>query len=212
MPTRGTTRDFFRPTAPKRISIHVPTRGTTGVSSSGSLSGDFNPRAHEGHDVPPVVGVADTLEFQSTCPRGARPADCFCGLRQEILISIHVPTRGTTNIQSFVDVSLLFQSTCPRGARRSACCPHSGYSDFNPRAHEGHDVLLYVFVDAELDFNPRAHEGHDLKLKLLIVSTSISIHVPTRGTTIYTRHITIHYVISIHVPTRGTTQNSEIFT
>ena len=32
------------------ISIHVPTRGTTAISSVTESWDNFNPRAHEGHD------------------------------------------------------------------------------------------------------------------------------------------------------------------
>ena len=120
---------------------------------------DFNPRAHEGHDLF-LHGYHQQQVFQSTCPRGARLKHLLISIH--VNISIHVPTRGTTT-----------------GDIRSAGCNR----DFNPRAHEGHDwVLERFFSDTrisihvptrgttekrtsiyyDIHFNPRAHEGHDV--------------------------------------------------
>ena len=140
--------------------------------------------------------------FQSTCPRGARQLDIrslanWC-------ISIHVPTRGTTMSSTRLFRTSKFQSTCPRGARRSA--------------------LQHIPRSAH--FNPRAHEGHDDQYLHGCGGIRISIHVPTRGTTLipelgdthrifqstcprgarlYIDQAVHRYAISIHVPTRGTT-------
>ena len=81
-----------------RVSIHAPTRGATRGRGAGTRTrGCFNPRAHEGRDSPPSpvssarcpVSIhaptrgatwtvldpkAFTALFQSTRPRGARPA------------------------------------------------------------------------------------------------------------------------------------------
>ena len=157
----------------------MPTRGTTGCRITKCACGYFNPRAHEGHDTNSSY------------------------LRQVSLISIHVPTRGTTVKISSLITSSLFQSTCPRGARRTRDIEYlyvyisihvptrgttcSGFGAlllqyFNPRAHEGHDLLcgrlslIFGFqstcprgarlntmmnVKKNVHFNPRAHEGHD---------------------------------------------------
>ena len=100
------------------ISIHMPMRGTTNTRSGRRplphfnpraheghdprevydrlAATDFNPRAHEGHDFILLVLMLTRQLFQSTCPRGARHTVfspfSFCG------ISIHVPTRGTTEV------------------------------------------------------------------------------------------------------------------
>ena len=79
-----------------RISIHVPTRGTTKQISTGPAYRYFNPRAHEGHDVV-LADVLDDVAFQSTCPRGARRW-LSRWLHHPTQISIHVPTRGTTHL------------------------------------------------------------------------------------------------------------------
>ena len=57
--------------------------------------------------------------------------------------------------------------------------------DFNPRTHEGYDNATYVLLQTRNNFNPRTHEGYDVydvvtawRLK------TISIHVPTKGTTL----------------------------
>ena len=159
MPTRGTTcypgryinNILFQSTCPRGarpnpadpstgiiISIHVPTRGTTGSVT---------------------IHIVEA-PFQSTCPRGARPAARAAAAPGDI--SIHVPTRGTTiHMMIFHQFHHEFQSTCPRGARRGL------KQDFPPYG----------------DFNPRAHEGHDIRHLTTIAILKISIHVPTRGTT-----------------------------
>ena len=51
VPTRGTTSCWYSPVYPHFISIHVPTRGTTYVNHTyGVHSIDFNPRAYTRHD------------------------------------------------------------------------------------------------------------------------------------------------------------------
>ena len=78
------------------------------------------------------------------------------------MISIHVPTRGTTS-----SLPLL-----------------QAFTYFNPRAHEGHDPAECIPAESCLYFNPRAHEGHDAESNQGGDMVSISIHVPTRGTTL----------------------------
>ena len=79
------------------------------------------------------------------------------------MISIHVPTRGTT-----------FPLT--------AAIPCS--YNFNPRSHKGNDILSFFFAVSIPYFNPRSHKGNDLLMLCNPYITIISIHVPTRGTTI----------------------------
>ena len=96
----------------------------------------FNPRAHEGHDLK-ARPLLEARRFQSTCPRGARQSKA--AYWSACKISIHVPTRGTTS------------DTCKLGAD----------VNFNPRAHEGHDLCSSGHRAFARYFNPRAHEGHD---------------------------------------------------
>ena len=143
------------------------------------------------------------LLFQSTCPRGARPA----------IVTVHI-------------FELPFQSTCPRGARRCAACTIVVWLHFNPRAHEGHDPLQDGFRSEADDFNPRAHEGHDVPRLNQSIPIQFQSTCPRgarlggvvdgrfcglfqstcpRGARL--RHVIIIHAapISIHVPTRGTT-------
>ena len=99
------------------------------------------------------------------------------------VISIHVPTRGTTPIAIVIGLSWYISIHVPtRGTTRDDVV--SGDEKyFNPRAHEGHDrgcalddspdlfqstcprgarQLKHTHGDTSLNFNPRAHEGHDL--------------------------------------------------
>ena len=162
------------------ISIHVPTRGTTLIDKLWFIDNNFNPRAHEGHDVPHRA-VRWIMVFQSTCPRGARPRAAMRS--HELEISIHVPTRGTTSVPSVRDGVISFQSTCPRGARpvpRLRAPLWQGISIHVPtRGTTSHIITLIIIQN----FNPRAHEGHDCLLSPGCCDATISIHVPTRGTT-----------------------------
>ena len=127
---------------------------------------------------------------------------CRCISRR--YISIHVPTRGTT--------CCIISFSCIN-------------KHFNPRAHEGHDVRVCVFVRF-LYFNPRAHEGHDLLLLVLLrdlvifqstcprgarrpggTSSSSVVFQSTcpRGARHWGDGQSVDFYISIHVPTRGTT-------
>ena len=139
VPTRGTTKWFFTNYYMYDISIHVPTRGTTLQPKEPTTVCYFNPRAHEGHDHGSEQGSPDCnisihvptrgttrvlkvvlplVQFQSTCPRGAR--------RRR--------RHQTLPLQPF-------QSTCPRGARLLFSLSFLLFFHFNPRAHEGHDKI-----------------------------------------------------------------------
>ena len=184
-PTRGATLQRNCNTAIRAISIHAPTRGATLcafplpdpyifqstlprgerlVSSWDTLITsvhfnprshegsdaelrnnpvhlrNFNPRSHEGSDNTFTNGNPIRIQFQSTLPRGERPTAPYdWQLPQE------------------------FQSTLPRGERLSEQTHDRLTYDFNPRSHEGSDVVLHVSYD---------------------VFKLISIHAPTRGATL----------------------------
>ena len=78
------------------------------------------------------------------------------------MISIHAPTRGATCwwIRDFS--KSVFQSTLPRGERLLYFLGYIRDTNFNPRSHEGSDLVAAGFYRAD-DF--------------------ISIHAPTRGAT-----------------------------
>ena len=99
-------------------------------------------------------------------------------------VSIHVPTRGTTILSYASLSSRQFQSTFPRGER----------------------LITDKEVQDMESFNPRSHEGNDSPLRRLSQHyRSVSIHVPTRGTTGCMHTLWLLHGVSIHVPTRGTT-------
>ena len=123
--------------------------------------------------------------FQSTLPRGERLAQQYewdsitvisihaptrgateRGRRyfRTTIISIHAPTRGATPCRQKKSSMQIFQSTLPRGERPSAERLGGVLWDFNPRSHEGSDLLW---------------SGYRTKLR------DISIHAPTRGATLF---------------------------
>ena len=145
--------------------------------------------------------------FQSTFPRGERRSG---GIYRYMIwpVSIHVPTRGTT------------------GGRDQRRTDNAG---FNPRSHEGNDGVTCGMSGMYMGFNPRSHEGNDEdERRQNARKWYVSIHVPTRGTTLIGGrtqtmaicfnprshegndvqcrvHCLAGFRVSIHVPTRGTT-------
>ena len=166
------------------ISIHVPAWGTTLTSI--------------------LLPMTDT--FQSTFPRGERPA-LFASyiswsyfnprsrvgndyvdlvvLKQTMFISIHVPAWGTTIKAAYLNnLVVSFQSTFPRGERRTA--DYGGIMDlvdFNPRSRVGNDPHTIAVPPDIGDCNPRSRVGNDGIMDLVGRYANISIHVPAWGTT-----------------------------
>ena len=99
---------------------------------------NFNPRPHAGDDITPTP-VPSLCKYFNPRPHAGDDPDENTKV-VILIISTHVPTRGTT-----------------RGVR------HAGprYADFNPRPHAGDDKTN---VSGLLDcnyFNPRPHAGDD---------------------------------------------------
>ena len=164
MPTRGTTRIRSR-WQYRSISIHVPTRGTTSWLEDVRSEFYFNPRAHEGHDI-----RLFSLEILPNYfnPRAHEGHDSAKVINPSpIIISIHVPTRGTT--------------------RRCSCWITFG--NFNPRAHEGHDSVEGELPLPCFQFQSTCPRGARLSCHPFSPpACNISIHVPTRGTTMSAPH------------------------
>ena len=96
VPARGTTFLVTHWTYVPVVSIHVPARGTTRYAISGKHDRQgFNPRSREGNDFFISSSWSNNSWFQSTFPRGERPDNLFARLVL-ITVSIHVPARGTT--------------------------------------------------------------------------------------------------------------------
>ena len=120
VPSWGTTVDEQEKRIKELISIHVPSWGTTpDASFRRHLLFHFNPRSLVGND-PTVLLLALVISlFQSTFPRGERRLGKLHDFVW-ILISIHVPSWGTTKSS--------------RGLRVIK-------DDFNPRSLVGNDQI-----------------------------------------------------------------------
>ncbi len=166
-PARGATRFWRKGYGPVDVSIHAPARGAT-----------HGYPLHAGH-----LG-----QFQSTHPRGVRPA-LLAQAQFVSEVSIHAPARGATStgVRRCADgegVSIhapargatamplrtssrpaRFQSTHPRGVRpgraRWAC---SSSTCFNPRTRAGCDL-----AEGTVPADPGI----------------VSIHAPARGATLW---------------------------
>ena len=119
MPTKGTTVIFCNVRLFLRVSIHVPTKGTTAMT----------------------VGITTVILFQSTCPRRARPSSLsFICKFESFNPRAH---EGHDKVDEELEmVNFWFQSTCPRRARLTTKRWRTRQRSFNPRAHEGHDKEL----------------------------------------------------------------------
>ena len=147
----------------------------------------------------------NVIAFQSTCPRGARRHRA-CQIPCGHLFQSTCP-RGARRYSEFQGwLGTIFQSTCPRGARLVGCLVRWRIHNFNPRAHEGHDLHVFPSLRLENDFNPRAHEGHDIHLNSPDQPGRFQSTCP-RGARPEVQAACDGYEISIHVPTRGTTQS-----
>ena len=99
----------------------------------------------------------------------------------------------------------MLQSTFPRGERLPKSLPLVCSPEFQSTFPRG-ERRAAVPEDPEADrFNPRSHEGNDFRKWALYAGYDVSIHVPTRGTTVNRADNLDEITVSIHVPTRGTT-------
>ena len=76
-----------------------------------------------------------------------------------------------------------FQSTHPHGVRRPYPPLCRGACSFNPRTHTGCDISYFTSQYCLFGFNPRTHTGCDFIRFRISISSSVSIHAPTRGAT-----------------------------
>ena len=128
-------------------------------SSSACSKSCFNPRTHEGCDSV-VKRCNQILVVSIHAPtRGATGSPAYSSL--PICVSIHAPTRGATSASVETITPSAFQSTHPRGVRQRLCKAIYQTVSFNPRTHEGCDVFCYFTKIYSLCFNPRTHEGCD---------------------------------------------------
>ena len=144
----------------------------------------------------------------------------------EFIISIHVPTWGTTIILFVPAFTNVFQFTFPRGERPKINFQVTIETLFQFTFPRGERLHGWEKAVCTKYFNSRSHVGNDKKAKGEKLDKWISIHVPTWGTTNAQLHIRYavqfqftfprgerrehcirfcRCVISIHVPTWGTT-------
>ena len=64
---------------------------------------------------------------------------------------------------------IVFQSTHPRGVRHNVIKLWVILPSFNPRTHEGCDLLILQILLFGLGFNPRTHEGCDTMLYIIVI-------------------------------------------
>ena len=166
--------------------------------------GNFNPRSREGSDSQ-HRSACRYMQFQSTLPRGERPARGAIKGPGSI-ISIHAPARGATWSRIFGTAKIYF----------------------NPRSREGSDGWNYCRCGMWRKISIHAPaRGATNRRFLLWQSTKISIHAPARGATEKPETIKVEAAefqstlprgerqkgslilrlpfISIHAPARGAT-------
>ena len=98
-----------------------------------------------------------------------------------------------------------FQSTFPRGERLPCCRRIASSCYFNPRSLVGNDLSPSKIFPLFNHFNPRSLVGNDVYRNPKDLIPSISIHVPSWGTTGQGLYYHSQIQISIHVPSWGTT-------
>ena len=190
------------------VSIHAPAWGATlRPPLRRGLFASFNPRTRVGCDAVVDRYSVSTNMFQSTHPRGVRPAGPLEG-KAAGRVSIHAPawgaTRGTHLRASGPDgfnprtrvgcdmcpcevrrlAKSLFQSTHPRGVRRVGMTALGWVFSFNPRTRVGCDQTANPVGGVVLLFqstHPRGVRPGERDQAALV--QTVSIHAPAWGAT-----------------------------
>gem|GEM_PF-92077 len=152
------------------VSIHAPAWGATPhhiCCQSEILS--FNPRARVGRDDYCTGKHYDSCRFQSTRPRGARPALGVPLVPSDDGVSIHAPAWGATWLRGYIGFHRKeFQSTRPRGARLTVHVETSASSRFQSTRPRGARPRTYEAPYIKERFNPRARVGRDRSCACLL--------------------------------------------
>ena len=142
----------------------------------------FNPRSHVGNDLVYCCRCGNHLNFNPRSHVG-NDAGSVSILRRNI-ISIHVPTWGTTNSGTLSAVCCFISIHVPTwGTTVHYIIKGSEHGNFNPRSHVGNDGAIVPIRQRELafqstfprgerrccvceaiavvNFNPRSHVGND---------------------------------------------------
>jgi len=144
------------------VSIHAPTGGATAAHGRGLPQAVVSIHAPTGGATHQRLVLLQRLRFQSTRPRGARPAT--------------VPS---------LPAWATFQSTRPRGARPRCDRWTDGAETVSIHAPTGGATQRVAGGrKAVASFNPRAHGGRDLVRRIdELHRRGVSIHAPTGGAT-----------------------------
>ena len=145
---------------------------------------DFNPRSHEGSDMPEYDRMRDLDNFN---PRSHEGSDSSkIGQNSDTFrISIHAPTKGATSSSFHSGIRFLY---------------------FNPRSHEGSDIYAGASMTSLPIFQSTLPRRERLQIVLLFrIPHCISIHAPTKGATSFSDVDGTKFKISIHAPTKGAT-------
>ena len=208
VPSWGTTGDFARTSGSWAFQSTFPRGERLARLGKFGWTALFQSTFPRGERLQYMASDNEDVPFQSTFPRGERRSlwivirlvfDDFnprslVGNDQEfeitqsrIVISIHVPSWGTTDRSSPETATTTFQSTFPRGERQF-------YTE-----SFGNVVPISIHVPSW---------GTTSFSRLNLDSQRISIHVPSWGTTKILQHTIELFRISIHVPSWGTTRFS----
>ena len=143
-----------------KISIHVPSWGTTDYRHTGSKDRkNFNPRSLVGNDAIDIKFYVPKIDFN---PRSLVGNDEQAEARQwQHAISIHVPSWGTTACTSIETGVDLFQSTFPRGERRHRYQILRTKNRFQSTFPRGERQLHIESIFRLIHFNPRSLVGND---------------------------------------------------
>ena len=191
------------------ISIHVPSWGTTIAYRSSMVRWIFQstfPRGERRENVPDLSSSGMiSIHVPSWGTTALLPASPLSWT-----ISIHVPSWGTTHqFRLHIKLSEISIHVPSWGTTSLASQNTTTDSNFNPRSLVGNDLRQQLKFQVISDFNPRSLVGNDDPHGAYRIWRSISIHVPSWGTTRLHRYLCHSCAISIHVPSWGTTHLSE---
>ena len=166
------------------VSIHVPARGTTLQQiTPRSTNTSFNPRSREGNDR--LDGINAVFE-QSFNPRSREGNDQWRRSKRKpwLLVSIHVPARGTTEMRDNAVKQQAVSIHVP--ARGTTDNPHAFTKSFTVSIHvpaRGTTILRSISA-YPMQFQSTFPRGERQTAAPPVPhQRSVSIHVPARGTT-----------------------------
>ena len=166
------------------VSIHAPAWGATSNGQAGCASdrrfnprtrvgcdsasstgcskvGRFNPRTRVGCDRLAVRPLIPWKLFQSTHPRGVRPALFAFSVSSE-KVSIHAPAWGATHpARVIIAATISFNPRTRVGCDLCTAQKRMSWRCFNPRTRVGCDRTTKLTCQIASGFNPRTRVGCD---------------------------------------------------